>query len=111
MNYNISNKLDLRTYGFKYDGIEYRKQVCVYYQRERNGNKIPHIFMKIIINKENDYFGYKIVTKQGDLYYPFYNRGYGRSSVIDVINVNIEREIKRLLSFGVLTIKNKDGSS
>ena len=103
MNYNISKNVNLRDYGFKFDGFEYKKMICVYYQKNRNGIKIPHIFMNVVINKEENHFGYNIVLRDGiTLYYPYYQNDYGKSSVVDLINVNIERETRRLINYGIL---------
>lgn len=96
-----------RNFGFKYDGYIYKKTICVYYYIENETKKkIPLVFMNIFIDPEFNYFGYNITNKNSELYHAYYNRD-SKNVVVDIIDANVEKEIVKLNTIGILKPTSK----
>lgn len=89
---NLTNK-EMKDIGFRYDFYlqEYVYEFPVY----KYGRKST-LICKLWVNEEN----YEVTTNvydENDKPYPsYYNREYGKSKVVDIIDKNIEKELKKL---------------
>lgn len=95
------NSTQMKEMGFKYDyGIQdYIYKFPVYKSKKFNS---PLIFCKLGVDEETKKVFYNICNLDGTLYAPFYDRQYGKSNVVEVIDKNIEKEFKKL---GVIEIE------
>ena len=88
------NSTQMKELGFKYDYIikDYIYQFPVY----KSQKKETLIVCKLGVDEETKCVFFNICDVDGTLYAPFYNRYYGKSKVVEVIDRNIEKEFKKL---------------
>ena len=88
------NSTQMKELGFKYD---FELQDYIYkfpvYKSKKNE---PLVFCKLGIDEETKRVFFNICNVDGTLYTPFYNREYGKSKVVEVIDKNIKKEFKKL---------------
>lgn len=86
------SKKRMQEIGFRYDRKfdDYIYSFPVYFH-----NKIPTIFCKLGI-KEYDNEVFFNIYSNDNIYAPYYNRGYDYNNVVATIDINIEKELKRL---------------
>ena len=88
------NSTQMKELGFKYD---FELQDYIYkfpvYKSKKNE---PLVFCKLGIDEETKKVYFNICNTDGTLYAPFYDRYYGKSDVIKVIDRNITKEFERL---------------
>ena len=89
---NISNQ-DMKQKGFRYDFLlqEYAYEFPVY-----KYNKKPTIVCKLGVDNDTNNIWFNVYDIKGNLYPPYYNREYGKSKVIDIIDKNITKEFRKL---------------
>lgn len=84
----------MKELGFKYD---FELQDYIYkfpvYKSKKNE---PLIFCKLGIDEETKRVYFNICNVDDTLYTPYYNREYGKSKVVEVIDKNIKKEFKKL---------------
>ena len=67
----------------------------------------PNIVCKLGINEDNNEVWYQVCDTEGRTYSAYYVRGYGKNSVVTIIDRNIKRQLNKL---GAKEIKeNKNG--
>ena len=88
------NSAQMKELGFKYDYIikDYIYQFSVY----KSQKKEPLVFCKLGIEEETKRVFFNVCNPDGSLYTPFYNREYGKSKVVEIIDKNIKKEFKKL---------------
>ena len=88
------NLTQMKELGFKYD---YEIQDYIYkfpvYKSKKNE---PLIFCRLGVDEETKQIYFNVCNVDGTLYAAFYNRYYGKSKVIKVIDKNIKKEFKKL---------------
>lgn len=88
------NSTQMKELGFKYD---YELKDYIYkfpvYKSKKNE---PLIFCKLGIDEETKRVYFNICNVDDTLYTPYYNREYGKSKVVEVIDKNIKKEFKKL---------------
>lgn len=88
------NSIQMKELGFKYD---FELQDYIYkfpvYKSKKNE---PLIFCKLGIDEETKRVYFNICNVDDTLYTPYYNREYGKSKVVEVIDKNIKKEFKKL---------------
>ena len=94
------NSTQMKELGFRYDYIikEYIYQFPVYKSKKNE----PLVFCKLGVDEETKKVYFNVCNADGTLYNPFYDRYYGKSNVVKVIDKNIEKEFKKL---GVVEIE------
>lgn len=87
--------------GFRYDSKlnEYVYEFPVYLYKGR-----PNIVCKLGINEDNNEVWYQVCDTEGRTYSAYYNRKYGKSKVIPVIDRNIKKQLNKL---GAKELKEK----
>lgn len=94
------NSTQMRGLGFKYDYIikDYIYQFPVY----KSQKKEPLVFCKLGVDEETKQVFFNVCNPDSSLYTPYYNRECGKSTVVEVIDKNIEKEFEKL---GVIEIE------
>lgn len=94
------NSTQMKELGFKYDYIikDYIYQFPVY----KSQKKESLIFCKLGVDEETKQVFFNICNPDSSLYTPYYNREYGKSTVVEIIDKNIKKEFKKL---GVVEIE------
>ena len=94
------NSTQMKELGFRYDYIikDYIYQFPVYKSKKNE----PLVFCKLGVDEETKKVYFNVCNADGTLYNPFYDRYYGKSNVVKVIDKNIEKEFKKL---GVIEIE------
>ena len=89
---NLSNK-EMKDIGFKYDFYlqEYVYEFPVF---KHNGKTV--LVSKLWVNDENFEVTVNVYNENGRPYPSYYNRQYGKSKVVEIIDKNIEKELKKL---------------
>ena len=87
------NNEEMKDIGFKYDF--YLQEYILEFPVFKYGRK-PTIICKLWINEENFEVTTNVYDENGRLYPSYYNRQYGKSKVVEIIDKNIERVIKKL---------------
>ena len=84
---------EMKTLGFKYDhnANDFTYEFPVY----RSKGKTT-LYCKIGINEDTHYVWANVYDNDKELYSPYYNRTYGKSNVIKIIDSNISKELVRL---------------
>lgn len=90
------NKLsiqELKTKGFRYD-MQYQNYTYEFpvYKYKRK----PFVICKVFISEEDKSVRFNVYNVNGNLYTAYYNREYGRSLLIKLIEKNIEKEFRKL---------------
>lgn len=82
-----------KTLGFKYNRElnDYIYEFPVY----RSHGKIT-LHAKVGVDEETNYIWVNVYDNDGKLYVPYYNRTYGKSNVIKIVDSNISKELVRL---------------
>lgn len=84
---------EMKTLGFRYDhsidGFTYEFQVY------RSHGKAT-LYCKIGIDEETKYVWFNVYDNEKKLYSPYYNRTYGKSNVVKIVDSNISKELVRL---------------
>lgn len=88
------NSARMKELGFKYDFElqDYIYKFPIYLSKKKE----PLVFCKLGIDEETKRVFFNICNVDGTLYTPFYNREYGKSKVVEVIDKNIKKEFKKL---------------
>lgn len=91
------NSTQMKELGFKYDFVleDYIYKFPVYLSKKKE----PLVFCKFGVDDEDEemkrvYF--HVCNTDGTLYTPYYDRQYGRSKVVEIIDRNIKKEFKKL---------------
>ena len=84
---------ELKTLGFRYDhnSEDYTYEFPVY---RSHGKTV--LYCKIGIEEGTKLVWFNVYDNNRQLYTPYYNRTYGRSNVITIIDSNISKELLRL---------------
>lgn len=94
------NSVQMKELGFKYD---YEIQDYIYkFPVYLSKKKEPLVFCKLGVDEETKRIYFNICNIDGTLYTPFYDRRYGKSNVVEVVDKNIKKEFKKL---GVVEIE------
>lgn len=90
---NITSQ-EMKDLGFKYDFElqDYIYKFPVYLSQKKE----PLVFCKLGIDEETKKVFFNVCDTNGGLYTPYYNREYGKSKVVEVIDKNIRKEFTRL---------------
>lgn len=83
----------MKEVGFHYD---YLLQEFVYEFPVYRANGKPDIVCKIVIDEETKELLINVYHLKGSLYKPYYDREYGKSDVLNVIDKNIATELQKL---------------
>ncbi len=94
------SKKKMKELGFKYD-LQLDKYI--YKFPVYKNNKVPLIFCKLGIDEETNCIWFNVYDLHDMLYAPYYNRTYGKNSVVPIIDKEIKKEINRLLSLPITT--------
>lgn len=88
------NSTQMKEMGFKYD-FEIQDYIYKFpvYKSKKNE---PLIFCRLGVDEETKKIFYNVCNADGSLYASFYDRKYGKSRVIDVIDKNIKKEFQKL---------------
>lgn len=88
--------------GFRYDSKleEYVYEFPVYPYKGR-----PSIVCKLGINEDTNEVWWNICDTIGHTYSAYYNRDYGKSKIIPIIDRNIEKELKKI---GAKEVEDKE---
>lgn len=88
------NSTQMKELGFKYDYIikDYIYQFPVY----KSQKKEPLIVCKLGVDEETKRVFFNVCNVDGTLYTPYYNREYGKSKVVEIIDKNLRKELKKL---------------
>ena len=88
------NSTQMKELGFRYD---YEIQDYIYkfpvYKSKKNE---PLIFCKLGVDEDVKRVYFNVTNKDGTLYAPYYDRQYGKSMVVEMIDKNIQKEFKEL---------------
>ena len=96
------NSTQMKELGFRYD---YEIQDYIYkFPVYKSQKKEPLIFCKLGVDEETKQVYFNVCNVDGTLYTPFYDRYYGKSDVVKVIDKNIAREFKKL---GISEVNNE----
>lgn len=84
----------MKELGFKYDFElqDYIYKFPVYLSKKKE----PLVFCKLGIDEDTKQVYFNICNVDGTLYTPYYNRDYGKSKVVEVIDKNVSKEFKKL---------------
>ena len=93
---------EMKELGFKYDFElqEYAYMFPVYNRKSKN--KKDSIICKLGINEETKQVWINVYNSNGRLYPSYYNRQYGKSNIIPIIDKNIKTEINKLKNSEVM---------
>ena len=84
----------MKELGFKYD---YEIQDYIYkFPVYKSKKHEPLVFCKLGVDEEIKRVFYNVCNSDGTLYTPFYDRYYGKSDVVKVIDKNILKEFRKL---------------
>ena len=88
------NSTKMKELGFRYDFElqDYIYKFPVYLSKKQE----PLVFCKLGIDKETNKVFYNVCNIDGTLYTPFYDRYYGKSKVVEIIDKIILKEFKKL---------------
>lgn len=88
------NSAQMKELGFKYDFElqDYIYKFPVYLSKKKE----VLVFCKLGVDEETKQIYFNVTNKDGTLYAPFYDRQYGKSMVVEVIDKNIKKEFKKL---------------
>ena len=93
------NSTQMKELGFKYD---FELQDYIYkfpvYKSKKNE---PLVFCKLGVDEVTKQVYFNVCNTDGILYAPFYDRQYGESKVVEVIDKNITKEFQKLGIRGV----------
>jgi len=89
---NIS-KTKMKEFGFRYDS---KLENYIYKFPVYKNNKVPLIFCKLGINEETHAVWFNVYDSNDMLYAPYYNRTYGKNSIVPIIDKVIENELNKL---------------
>lgn len=88
------NSTQMKELGFRYD---YEIQDYIYkFSVYKSQKKEPLVFCKLGVDEETRQIYFNVCNTDGTLYAPFYDRYYGKSDVVKIINKNITKEFKKL---------------
>lgn len=88
------NSTQMKELGFKYDFEiqDYIYKFPVFLSKKKE----PLIFCRLGVDEETKQIYFNVCNVDGTLYAAFYNRYYGKSKVLEVIDKNIKKEFKKL---------------
>ncbi len=88
------NSTQMKELGFKYDFElqDYIYKFPVYLSKKKE----PLIFCKLGVDEETKHIYYNVCNIDGTLYAPFYDRYYGKSDIVKIIDKNIKKEFKKI---------------
>lgn len=88
------NSAQMKELGFRYDYEihDYIYKFPVY----KSKKKEPLIFCRLGVDEETKRVFFNICNPDNSLYTPFYNREYGKSKVVEVIDRNVQKEFRKL---------------
>ena len=86
-------KQEKKDLGFKYDFL---LQDYVYAFPVYKYNKRPVLICKLGVDDETSIVWFNVYDEKDELYHPYYNREYGKSDVMLIIDKNISREFREL---------------
>ena len=88
------NSTQMKELGFKYD---FEIQDYIYkFPVYKSQKKEPLVFCKLGIDEETKQVFSNICNVDGTLYAPYYDREYGKSKVVEIIDKNIKKEFNKL---------------
>ena len=88
------NSAQMKELGFKYD---FELQDYIYkFPVYKSQKKEALVFCKLGIDEETKKVYFNICNTDETLYAPFYDRYYGKSKVVEVIDKNISKEFNKL---------------
>ena len=88
------NSTQMKELGFKYD---FELQDYIYkFPVYKSQKKEPLVFCKLGVDDESKRVFFNVTNKDGTLYAPYYDRQYGKSMVVEMIDKNINKEFKNL---------------
>ena len=88
------NSAQMKELGFKYD---YEIQDYIYkFPVYLSKKKEPLVFCKLGVDEGVKRIYFNVTNKDGTLYAPYYDRQYGKSMVVEMIDKNIQKEFKKL---------------
>lgn len=86
-------KQEKKDLGFKYDFL---LQDYVYIFPVFVHNNKPLLVCKLGVDDETSEVWFIVCDMRGETYHPYYNREYGKSDILDIIDKNITKEFRRL---------------
>ncbi|WP_099467883.1 hypothetical protein [Konateibacter massiliensis] len=99
----------LKSYGFKYSGVEDKCIVPIYLYKDKHNKKIPLIFLSFTINISDKFFGYTVINKDNTLHSAYYNKdGNKNNKVLNTIERNIQKELSKLEMMNIITVKSEE---
>jgi hypothetical protein len=93
--YELEKTIDeLKAIGFHYDSNygDYVYDFPVFF----DGNKKPAIICKIFTDEDNNRVCWNVYGTDGSIYPAYYNRQYGITKVVKVIDKNIRKELQKI---------------
>lgn len=83
----------MKKLGFRYDSKldDYIYKFPVY-----KHNKVPTLFCKLGIDEETNRIWFNVYDANDTIYSPYYDRKYGKNSIIPIVEKNISNELKKL---------------
>lgn len=87
----------MKELGFKYD---FQLQDYIYEFPVYKYKNIPSIICKLGIDEDTHKIWLNVYDANGGLYTSYYDREYGKSNIVSIIDKNIEKEIKKLQKVG-----------
>lgn len=89
---NLSSE-EKKELGFRYDS---NLEVYVYEFPVYKSNKKVSLICKLYINNETGKVLINVYDINGNLYSSFYNRNYGKSKIVSIVDNNISKKINEI---------------